>query len=68
LATETLQGNGEGYYYIPYGILSAGTHTLTAVYSGNGEYATAASAPVIVTVALARTSNELWEERHSSEE
>ena len=44
LATETLQGNGEGYYYIPYGTLSAGTHTLTAVYSGNGEYASATSA------------------------
>jgi sugar lactone lactonase YvrE len=52
----TLQGNGEGYYYIPYGTLSAGTHTLTAVYSGNGEYSTATSAPVIVTVAPAPTS------------
>ncbi len=52
----TLQGNGEAYYYIPYGTLSAGTHTLTAVYSGNGEYATATSLPVIVTVAPAPTT------------
>ena len=43
MAAETLQGNGEGYYYIPYGTLFAGTHTLTTVYSGNGEYATATS-------------------------
>jgi hypothetical protein len=54
LSTEGLQGNGEGYYYIPNGTLSAGTHTLTAVYSGNGQYTTATSAPVTIIVAPPR--------------
>ena len=50
LTTATLQ-SGANYYYIAYGSLSAGTHVLTAYYAGNGEYASATSAPVTVTVA-----------------
>jgi sugar lactone lactonase YvrE len=56
LTTVTLQGNGDGYYYIPNGTLQVGSNSLTAVYSGNGEYATATSPAVIVTVAPAPTS------------
>jgi sugar lactone lactonase YvrE len=57
VATVTLQGNGEAYYYIPYGgTLPVGSDVLTAVYLGNNEYATATSAPVIVTVAPAPTT------------
>jgi sugar lactone lactonase YvrE len=57
LTTATLQGNGEAYYYIPYGgMLPVGSNVLTAVYLGNNEYATNTSAAVTVTVAPAPTS------------
>ena len=51
MQTLTLSGNGEAYGYINYGTLSAGTHVLTATYEGNGQYPSATSLPVIVTVA-----------------
>jgi sugar lactone lactonase YvrE len=54
LGTYALGGDGAAYPYISN--LSAGTHTLTAVYQGDGEYTTATSQPVIVTVTPAQTN------------
>ncbi len=48
LATLTLQGNGAAYDYISG--LSAGKHTLSATYSGDGTIAGGTSAPVTFTV------------------
>uniref|UniRef100_Q01RF7 NHL repeat containing protein n=1 Tax=Solibacter usitatus (strain Ellin6076) TaxID=234267 RepID=Q01RF7_SOLUE len=42
-----------GVLVIPVPLLSAGTHTITAVYSGDGNYPAATSAPFIQTVAKA---------------
>jgi len=50
LTTQSLQGNGCAYWYISPG-LNAGTHTLTAVYSGDPNNPSGNSAPVSVTVA-----------------
>ena len=49
LTTLTLGDNGCAYWYISPG-LSAGTHTLTSVYSGNQNYPSGSSAPTILTV------------------
>ena len=49
LTTLTLGDNGCAYWYISPG-LSAGTHTLTSVYSGNQSYPSGSSAPTILSV------------------
>ena len=49
LTTQTLQGNSAAYWYISPG-LNAGTHILTAVYSGDSNYPSGTSAAVTVTV------------------
>ena len=49
LTTQPLQGGGCAYWYISPG-LSAGTHVLTAAYSGDKNDAPGISAPVSVTV------------------
>jgi sugar lactone lactonase YvrE len=49
LSTQSVQGGGCAYWYISPG-LSAGTHSLTAVYSGDKNNPPATSAPVTVTV------------------
>jgi sugar lactone lactonase YvrE len=49
LTTQPLQGGGCAYWYISPG-LSAGTHVLTAVYSGDKNNPPGISAPVSVTV------------------
>jgi polygalacturonase/sugar lactone lactonase YvrE len=49
LTTLTLGGNGCAYWYISPG-LSAGTHSITSVYSGNHTYPAGSSAPTILTV------------------
>ncbi|HSY34752.1 MAG TPA: Ig-like domain repeat protein [Acidobacteriaceae bacterium] len=49
LTTLTLGGNGCAYWYISPG-LSAGTHSLTSVYSGNQSYPPGSSAPTILSV------------------
>jgi hypothetical protein len=49
LTTLTVQGGGCAYWYISPG-LSTGTHSLTAVYSGNNAIAAGTSVPVLVTV------------------
>jgi hypothetical protein len=50
LTSQTLQGNGCAYWYISPG-LAAGTHVLTAVYSGDGNNPAGISAATTVTVA-----------------
>jgi streptogramin lyase len=49
LTTQSLQGNGCAYWYISPG-LSAGTHLLTAVYSGDKDNPTGTSTTTTVTV------------------
>lgn len=49
LATLPLQGNGCAYWYIAPG-LSAGAHSITAVYSGDHNNAPGSSAPTVLTV------------------
>ena len=49
LTTLTLGGNGCAYWYISPG-LSAGTHSITAVYSGDKNNPAGASAPTVLTV------------------
>jgi regulation of enolase protein 1 (concanavalin A-like superfamily) len=49
LTTLTVQGGGCAYWYISPG-LSAGTHTLTAVYSRDSNNPGGTSVPVVVTV------------------
>jgi sugar lactone lactonase YvrE len=49
LTTLTLQGNGCAYWYISPG-LSAGTHTMTAVYSGDKNNPPGTSDPTVLTV------------------
>jgi Glycosyl hydrolases family 28/Bacterial Ig-like domain (group 3)/MBG domain (YGX type) len=49
LTTLTLGGNGCAYWYISPG-LSAGAHSITAVYSGDKNNPAGSSAPTIVTV------------------
>jgi streptogramin lyase len=49
LTTLSLQGGGCGYWYISPG-LNAGTHSLTAVYSGDKNNPDGTSVPVTVTV------------------
>jgi len=49
LTTQTVQGGGCAYWYISPG-LSAGTHSLTAVYSGDKNNPAGTSVPVTVTV------------------
>jgi sugar lactone lactonase YvrE len=49
IATLTLQSNGCAYWYISPG-LNAGTHSLTAVYSGDKNNPSGTSDPVTVTV------------------
>jgi arabinogalactan endo-1,4-beta-galactosidase len=49
LSTLSVQGGGCAYWYISPG-LNAGTHELTAIYSGDSNNPSGASAPVIVTV------------------
>ena len=49
LTTQSVQGGGCAYWYISPG-LSAGTHSLTAVYSGDKNNPPGTSAPVTVTV------------------
>jgi len=49
LTTQSVQGGGCAYWYISPG-LSAGTHLLTAVYSGDKNNPSGASLPVTVTV------------------
>jgi hypothetical protein len=49
LTTLSVQGGGCAYWYISPG-LSAGTHALTAVYSGDKNNPTGSSAPITVTV------------------
>jgi hypothetical protein len=48
LTTLSLQGNGAAYYYLSG--LSAGTHSLSATYSGDATIPGGSSAPVIFTV------------------
>jgi sugar lactone lactonase YvrE len=55
LTTLTLGGNGCGYWYISPG-LSAGTHHLTAVYSGDKNNPAGSSVPVTVTVSPVTTN------------
>ena len=49
LTTLALQGNGCGYWYISPG-LNAGSHSISAVYSGDANNPAGASAPVALTV------------------
>jgi len=49
LTTQSLQGGGCAYWYISPG-LTAGTHSLTAVYSGDRNNPAGTSVPVTVTV------------------
>ncbi|MGA2350388.1 MAG: Ig-like domain repeat protein [Terracidiphilus sp.] len=49
LTTQNVQGGGCAYWYISPG-LSAGTHMLTAVYSGDSKNPSGTSVPVPVTV------------------
>jgi hypothetical protein len=49
LTTLTLGGNGCAYWYISPG-LNAGTHTMTAVYSGDKNNPPGTSDPVVLTV------------------
>ena len=49
LTTLRLGGNGCGYWYIVPG-LNAGTHTITAVYSGDRNNSPGSSNPILVTV------------------
>jgi sugar lactone lactonase YvrE len=49
LTTQSVQGGGCAYWYISPG-LSAGTHLLTAVYSGDKNNPSGTSVPVTVTV------------------
>jgi polygalacturonase/streptogramin lyase len=49
LTTLNVQGGGCAYWYISPG-LSAGTHSLTAVYSGDKNNPSGTSVPVVVTV------------------
>jgi len=49
LTTQNVQGGGCAYWYISPG-LSAGTHSLTAVYSGDKNSSSGTSVPVTVTV------------------
>jgi hypothetical protein len=49
LTTLNVQGGGCAYWYISPG-LSAGTHSLTAVYSGDKNNPSGTSIPVVVTV------------------
>jgi polygalacturonase/sugar lactone lactonase YvrE len=49
LATLTLGGNGCAYWYISPG-LSAGSHSITAVYSGDKNNPAGTSAPTVLTV------------------
>ncbi|WP_263418287.1 pectinesterase family protein [Terriglobus albidus] len=49
LTTQTLQGNGCAYWYISPG-RSAGSHSISATYSGNSSNPSGTSAPVLVTV------------------
>jgi len=49
LTTQSLQGNGCAYWYISPG-LNAGTHSLSAFYSGDQNNPSGNSAPVLVTV------------------
>ena len=49
LTTQNVQGGGCVYWYISPG-LSAGTHTLTAIYSGDRNNPAGSSTPVTVTV------------------
>ncbi|NYF77947.1 Ig-like domain repeat protein [Granulicella arctica] len=49
LTTRSLQGGGCAYWYISPG-LNAGTHSLTAVYSGDNNNVGGTSVPVTVTV------------------
>ena len=49
LTTLTLGGNGCAYWYISPG-LNAGTHTITAVYSGDRNNSPGTSNPTVVTV------------------
>jgi hypothetical protein len=49
LTTLTLGGNGCAYWYISPG-LSAGPHSMTAVYSGNRNYPAGSSAPTVLSV------------------
>ncbi|HEY1647227.1 MAG TPA: pectinesterase family protein [Terracidiphilus sp.] len=49
LTTLSLQGGGCAYWYISPG-LSAGTHTITAVYSGDKNNPAGTSAPTVLTV------------------
>jgi polygalacturonase/sugar lactone lactonase YvrE len=49
LTTLTLGGNGCAYWYISPG-LSASTHSITSVYSGNRSYPPGSSSPTILTV------------------
>ena len=49
LTTLTLQGNGCAYWYISPG-LSAGEHSITAVYSGDRNNPSGSSAPTVLTV------------------
>jgi hypothetical protein len=51
LTTQQLQGGGCAYWYIAPG-LSAGTHVLTAAYSGDKNNAAGTSSPVTLTVSL----------------
>ena len=57
LTTQQLLGGGCAYWYITPG-LSAGTHVLTAVYSGDKNNPAGVSAPSTITVALAPTTME----------
>jgi hypothetical protein len=50
LTTQLLQGGGCAYWYISPG-LSAGTHVMTAVYSGDSNNLSGNSAPITLTVA-----------------
>jgi hypothetical protein len=49
LTTQPLQGGGCAYWYISPG-LAAGTHQLSAVYSGDKNHAAGESAPVTIVV------------------
>jgi len=49
LTTLNVQGGGCAYWYISPG-LSAGTHSLTAAYSGNTTLPSGTSVPIVVTV------------------
>jgi hypothetical protein len=49
LTTLTLGGNGCAYWYISPG-LSAGSHSITSLYSGNHSYPAGSSVPTVLTV------------------